>query len=224
MVKIEKKLKIKKNNKLSKYNTYKDIFVFKNNFNKSIIKYVEIIKKYKILIFSSSKTLKYCIKDFYENIDDNENNTNLIDYNNNYTNYLFYNNYGEFNQPLKNSLNNLINLEQISFGTVYNKPLLKSLDNLINLKKLVLKYEFNQPFKNSLNNLINLKKITFNKEFNQQLFLPSNINILSLISNNNINLIENIPNTINELILEFDNFKLYSLPNSIKKITLNNIK
>jgi hypothetical protein len=44
------------------YWIYEDKFIFKVNFNEVINNYIEIIKDYKILIFSNYKDLKICIR------------------------------------------------------------------------------------------------------------------------------------------------------------------
>jgi hypothetical protein len=40
----------------------------------------------------------------------------------------------KFNQQLFNLLDNLINLQKLTFGYDFNQPLANSLDNLINLQ------------------------------------------------------------------------------------------
>jgi hypothetical protein len=50
-------------------------------------------------------------------------------------------------------------LEQLTFGSKFNQPLENSLDNLIMLEQLTFGEEFNQPFANSLNNLIILEQL-----------------------------------------------------------------
>jgi len=81
---------------------------------------------------------------------------------------------GRFNKPLGNSLNYLVNLEEITFDenvSDYNKPLGNSLDKLVNLKSLYFGNGFNKPFDNSLDKLVNLEKLYFEDEssFNQPL-------------------------------------------------------
>jgi hypothetical protein len=81
---------------------------------------------------------------------------------------------GRFNKPLGNSLNYLVNLEEITFDqnvSDYNKPLGNSLDKLVNLKSLYFGTGFNKPFDNSLDKLVNLEKLYFEDEasFNQPL-------------------------------------------------------
>ena len=64
----------------------------------------------------------------------------------------------------------------------------------------------------------NVTHLTFGKEFNQRVNLP-NIKYLQ-IDCNNIDIIENLPNSIEEIIFGmWFNLKLQNLPNSIKKIS-----
>ena len=81
------------------YWIYEDCFIFKPVFNEPIDKYVEIIKKYKKLIFENYNNLELCIEI--------NNKHNL-----NYNNYIG----SKFNQSLSNSLNNLTQLTHLSFG------------------------------------------------------------------------------------------------------------
>jgi hypothetical protein len=135
------------------YWIYEDIFCFKPNFNRIITNYIEIIKDYKILIFSKYTNLEICIRtnNFFDCI------------------YLDYYSLSKFNQPLSNSLDNLIILEQLTFSSAFNQPLANSLNNLIMLEQLTFGHDFNQPLSNSLDNLIMLEKLTFGYDFNQPL-------------------------------------------------------
>jgi hypothetical protein len=94
---------------------------------------------------------------------------------------------GRFNKPLGNSLDYLVNLEEITFGhgsSFFNKPLGNSLDKLVNLKSLYLGSNFNQPLGNSLDKLVNLEKLFFDGDgnFNQPLgnSLDNLLNLKSL--------------------------------------------
>ena len=86
-----------------------------------------------------------------------------------------------YNFPLDNSLNNLNNLENLTFGTFFNQPLNNSLDNLTNLQYLSFGDKFNQPLNNSLNNLTNLKKLVFGIGYNQ--FLTNEFDKMSSLQN-----------------------------------------
>ena len=77
------------------YYIYKDIFYFKPNFNEVMNDYIEIIKDYKSLIFSNCTDLKIVFG------------TNNLYDNKYHHNYLS----SRYNQPLSNSLANLIMLE-----------------------------------------------------------------------------------------------------------------
>jgi hypothetical protein len=100
-----------------------------------------------------------------------------------------------FNQPLSNLLNNLNNITQLTFG-----------------------YCFNHPISGALNNLNKLTQLTLGYMFDQELNIPLNIKILKLDCNNKI--IDNLPNSIEELYLgEYFNSELNNLPNSIKIIS-----
>jgi hypothetical protein len=54
----------------------------------------------------------------------------------------------------------ILNIIDIIFGHEFNQPLSNSLDNLIMLKQLTFGHEFNQPLSNSLDNLIMLEQLT----------------------------------------------------------------
>jgi hypothetical protein len=94
---------------------------------------------------------------------------------------------GRFNKPLDNSLDYLVNLEEITFDqnvSDYNIPLGKSLDKLVNLKSLYFGNGFNKRFDNSLDKLVNLEKLSFSQDasFNQPLgnSLDNLLNLKSL--------------------------------------------
>ncbi len=76
---------------------------------------------------------------------------------------------GSFNQSLGNSLDNLVKLRQLFLTGSFNKSLGNSLDNLGKLEKLHLGNNFNQPLGNSLDNLVKLRELTFGNNFNQPL-------------------------------------------------------
>ena len=77
-----------------------DTIIFKPKFANSLDEYVEIISQYKNLIFSNFNDPKIAIE---------INNKYNVKYNNIW-------NYSKFNQPLSNSLSNLLNLQQIDYG------------------------------------------------------------------------------------------------------------
>jgi hypothetical protein len=164
-----------KNNE-DNYWIYNDCFIFKPSFNKSLINYIKIIKKYKRLIFSNFDDLKTCI----ETKSDNE---RFIEYNNTYS---------QFNQPITNLLTKLPELEELKFGNEFNQLLTNDsfnntnelkilifgfkfnqlltngcLDNLTQLEELNFGICFNQPLENSLYKLTQLKKLVFSEKFNQ---------------------------------------------------------
>ena len=74
------------------------------------------------------------------------------------------------------------------------------LKQIINLTQLIFGFKFNQPLNNSLSNLTNLTYLGFGFNFNQPLELSSNIKILS-IDFDNFSLIENLPNSVEELYI-----------------------
>ena len=210
---------------MNDYCICKDSIMFKPKFDKPLDIYVEVIKKYKKLIFSnyndfdiyvktnnkfiSKYTIKFIRSKFNQPLENSL--SNLI----NLTHLTFG---FDFNCSLANSLSNLINLTHLTFSYRFNKPLEKSLSNLTNLTNLTFGDEFNHPLSNSLSNLTNLTHLTIGHKFNQLLELPSSIKILS-IDCNNLYLIENLPNSVEELYLGKNfNLELNNLPNSIKKI------
>ena len=82
---------------------------------------------------------------------------------------------------LGNSLDNLTNLKQLTFGYDFNQPLENSLNNLNNLTELTFNVRFNQPFNSSLNNLTKLQKLTLKSTYTH---------LLGSSLNNLINLVE----------------------------------
>jgi len=83
----------------------------------------------------------------------------------------FDQNVSDYNKPLGNSLDKLVNLKSLNFGNGFNKPFDNSLDKLVNLEELYFQDEasFNQPLGNSLDNLVNLKSLHFGEDFDQPL-------------------------------------------------------
>jgi len=89
-----------------KYWIYEDYFIFKPEFNDELdVFLIEVIVNYKKLIFSDYDDYKICIE---------TNNKYLIKYNNNYK-------CSKFNQSLANSLDKLINLQQLTLGSCFNQ-------------------------------------------------------------------------------------------------------
>jgi len=99
------------------------------------------------------------------------------------------------------------------FGCCFNQPLKSSIEHQTQLVELTFGYNFNQPLTNSLNLLSKLEQLTLGYNFNQDLIIPLNIKKLRL-GCNNINLIENLPNSIEELIIDqYFDLELNNLPN-----------
>jgi hypothetical protein len=67
---------------------------------------------------------------------------------------------------------------------IFNHPLNDSLDNLINLKNLTFGTNFNQPLGDSLKNLVKLESITFGKKFKQSLDSLKSLPNLKTINGN----------------------------------------
>ena len=127
-----------------------------------------------------------------------------------------------FNKPLNDSLSKLVDLRELTFGICFNQPLNNSLSNLTNLKKLTFDDKFNQPLDNTLSNLHNLRELTLGDRFKQPINIPNWITKLTLDCNSQ-SIIEYLPSSIVELKLgpEF-NLELDNLPNTIKKIKIQN--
>jgi hypothetical protein len=105
-----------------------EIIIFKPQFNEPLDNYSNIISKCIGLIFSNYSDPKITIE---------TNNKYFVNYKDKYKKSLF-------NQPLSDSLQNLTQLEQLTFGNNFNQPLSDSLKNLTQLKELIFDYEFNQ--------------------------------------------------------------------------------
>ena len=185
-------------------------FVFMPEFNEQLDNYKNSIKKYKKLFFSNhirpSKFNKSLEKSFEQLIQLEE------------LTFGF-----NFNQPLYISLSYLINLKKLTFGDNFNQPLNNSLEQLFNLEQLIFGDNFNQSI-NPVNKLKKLTNLYLGLKFDQELYLSSNIKILTLNCNNQ-NLIDMLPNTIEQLKFDLDfNLPLDNLPNSIKKISFSHYK
>ena len=206
-----------------------DAIIFKPSFNECLDNYVDIISKHPILIFSNYNDPNISLK--------NKNLFSLKD-DISYKGSLF-------DQHLDNSLLNLINLQELTFGLYFNQSLGDSLSKLYNLRRLTLGNRFNQPLDNSLSNLVylreltfgwnfnqplndllskldNLRELTLNFNFNQPLDVPVGIKKLALNCNRQY-IIDYLPSSIEELELGLDfNLELNDLPSSIKKIKILN--
>ena len=109
-----------------------DYIIFKPEFNKSISNYINVIKNYKNLIFSNYDDYKICIS---------TNNIYSDKYNKNHKS-------SKFNQPVLNSLDNLTQLQQLTFGFEFNQPVFNCLNNLQkSLEKLYLPTYYNMKIK-----------------------------------------------------------------------------
>ena len=118
--------------------------IFNCKFNEPLGKYISIFKNVKQIIFSNYSDYEIYIQT--KNI-----------YNSKYNDKYKCSN---FNYPIFNSLNNLIQLEQLIFGFSFNYSLSNSLNNLTQLKELTFGYSFNCPLSNSLDNLVELEQIS----------------------------------------------------------------
>ena len=120
-----------------------------------------------------------------------------------YIKYIQFDN--EFNAPLGDSLNTLVNLETLAFGDEFNQPLGTSLNTLVNLKTLNFGRDFNQPLDNSLIHLTQLETLGFydifgNPAFNRDLgdSLNSLVNLRELNLGNGFN--QPLNNSLDTLI------------------------
>jgi hypothetical protein len=105
-------------------------------------------------------------------------------------------------------------IEQLNFGYHFNQPLILP----TTLTHLTLGNEFNQPI-NLPNSLIYL---SLDECFNQEINLPFGLKYLKLGTNNH-RIINNLVNTIEELVLDCNfNLELNNLPNSIRIIKFKN--
>ena len=114
----------------------------------------------------------------------------------------------DFNQPI------IIpqNITYLTFGWKFNQHVIIPQ----NITYLTFDHYFNQPI------IIpqNVIHLTFGWNFDQPVTLP-NIKYIKL-GCDNIDIIENLPNSIEEIIFsEFFNLELQNLPNSIKKISFD---
>ena len=125
----------------------------------------------------------------------------------NVTHLTFYENFNPLNK-ISNNITNLI------INNNYNKEI-KIPENITHL---TCKSCYDSSF-DQLNKLpINLTHLTIGKYFNPFIVLP-NIKYIRL-NCNNVNFMEFLPNSVEELVLENEfNLELNNLPNSVKKIS-----
>ena len=173
------------------YWIYENKIIFKPNFNNKLDNYLDIISKCDELIFSNYDDYNITIK---------TNNECCIKY---YKNYK----YSNFNQQV------IIpeNVTHLTFGYMFNQR--------VTIPKNVTHLVFGIRFNQQVIIPENLTHLAFGWNFNQPINLL-NVKYLNL-NCNNINLIENLPNSIEEIELGNNfNLELLNLPNSIKKICL----
>ena len=193
------------------YWIYEDKIIFKPNFNDKLDNYFDIISKYNELIFSNYDDYNIIFKT-----------------NNKYCN--------EYEQNFKYSIFNkqiIIpqNITHLIFGCKFNQQ--------VTIPHIVTHLTFDCEFNQQVTIPENVIHLTFGYYFNQQVIIPHNVTHLTLgnkfnkqvnlpnikyikLDCNNINLIEKLPNSIEEI--EFGrcfNLELQNLPNSIKKISFD---
>ena len=164
-------------------------FIFKPEFNKSIIKYIDVISNCDTLVFSNYDDVNICIQ------------TNDFD-KKNYDNYKG----SKFNQEVKLPEN----ITQITFGESFNQKVI--------LPENLTQITFGNCFNQKVILPENLTHITFGYEFSQEVNLPEKLKYL-MIDCNNLNIINYLPNGLEELILGYNfDLELNNLPNFIKRI------
>jgi hypothetical protein len=189
-----------------------DQFIFKPQFDLPIDVYKNKISQYNKLVFSNYTDAHICIKT-----------------NNKYY-YEYYNKYllSKFNQKVDLPPN----LVHINFGYFFNQkvdlpPNLvyinfgEYFNQKVDLPLNLVYINFGEYFNQKVDLPPNLIYLTFGHKFNQKVDLPLNIKYLKIDCNNK-NLIDYLPDSIEELILDsnFD-LELNDLPQSIKKIIFN---
>ena len=126
----------------------------------------------------------------------------------------------EFNEPIDKYVDIIKNYSQLIFSNYDDLEICIETNNDYEFKynHKFIESRFNQQLSNELDNLTCLTHLTLGYYFNQSLEIPFNIKILTLECNN-INLIENLPNSIEELNFNYNfELELNNLPNSIKII------
>jgi hypothetical protein len=155
-----------------------------------------------------------------------------------------------FNQPINNLPDNLIYLK---FGTYFNRPIQlnleltelvfgESFNKPILLNSKLTRLEFGTCFNQPVELPKQLTHLTIGHYFNQPIELPCSLihlthhnyaskNIYKLpkslkileLSDDDKDLINNLPDELEELVLGFKfNLKLSNLPNKLKKLTIHN--
>ena len=189
-----------------------NILLFKPEFNKSLINYIDIISKYDKLIFFNYNDIKI-----------------FISINNKFDDYYLY---SKFNKPIyilpsnitplnfgsnfNQEVNNLPpNLTHLTFGEYFNQEVKNLPPNLTHLT-------FGSNFNQEVNNLpLNITHLTFDYNFNQQAYIPFSVKYLKLNCNNKY-IIDNLSNNIEELELNSSfTLELNNLPSSLKKLIFN---
>jgi hypothetical protein len=129
----------------------------------------------------------------------------------------------EFNKPLDEILNNLINLETLIVGSNFNLSLGNSLDKLNKLKILNLEGNFNHPLGTSLDNLNNLVSLELGPGFNQSLGKSlhnlTQLETLKLSGSFNHKLEDSLDNLINLQNLYIGDAYNFPLESSLNKLT-----
>jgi len=218
-----------------------DAIIFRPGFDESLDNYLDVISNYPILIFSNfndphialKNNNKYSSEDYYSCVGSIFNQP-LIKFHNFLSNTNTNTNinlqriiFGErFNQPLDDTLSNLVNLRELTFGNHFNHPLGDSLSNLHNLRKLTFDEMFNQPIDNCLSNLVDLEELTFGEQFDQPLNDTlthlSNLEKLTFGYCFNQPLDNTLSNLVNLRELTLGNYfnQSIDIPDRIKKLTL----
>src|SRR3990167_3602416 len=195
------------------YWIYENKIIFKPDFNTKLDDYFDIITKYNELIFSNYDDCDITIK------------TNMIwcyEYMKNYKSSML-------NQQI------IIpeNVTHLNFGNDFNQQVIIP-ENVIHLT-------FGSNFNQQVIIPENVTHLTFGFDFNQQVIIPKNVTHLTFgywfnlnqhinlqnikyikLDRNNVNIIENLPNSIEEIKFGSNfNLELQNLPNSIKKISFD---
>ena len=216
------------------YWIYENKIIFKHYFNDKLDNYIDIISKYNELIFSNyddcniiiKTNNKWCIE-YKENYKSSKFNQQVI-IPENVTHLTFGLNFNQqiiipqnvthltfglnFNQQI------IIpqNVTHLTFGTWFNQQVIIPQ----NVTHLIFGHIFGHNFNQQIIIPQNVTHLTFGHHFNQRVNLP-NIKYLQ-IDCNNIDIIENLPNSIEEIIFGSRfNLELQNLPNSIKKISFD---
>ena len=204
-----------------------DAIIFKPKFNSCLDKYTHIMSDCRILIFSNYNDPHTALKNnnlrfsnlCFESLFNQPLNNSLLDLIN-LRELTFSVN---FNQLLSNSLSTLINLRELTFGAKFNQLLDDSLSTLINLRKLTFGYYFNRLLGDSLSTLINLEELTFSYNFNRPLgdSLSNLTNLKKLTLGYKFNQVIDIPGWITKLVLSCNLQSIIDyLPNSVVELEL----